>query len=102
MRNYLLLLLATNLVLAGCASAGLNSLCLNIQGTGMSTPYTGSGKLNASGIMCAMGGISAKGMAPTYDELKDMTIAFINKQNSINQMSVPGAGTLIYTPTVSK
>lgn len=86
---------------SGCASAGLNSVCLNIQGSGISTPYTGSGKLNANGAMCAMGGVSAKGLPPTYEELKDLTIAFINKQDS-NKMIVPGAGTLTFTPTDTK
>jgi hypothetical protein len=97
-----LLLLIPILLLSGCASAGINSLCLNINGTGMSTPYTGSGKLNASGVMCAMGGVSAKGIPPTYEQLKDMTIAFINTQDTNGKLTVPGPGVITYTPAETK
>lgn len=82
----------------GCASAGVNGLCLNIQGTGISSPYTGSGKLNANGVMCAMGGISAKGTPPTYDDLKTVMTAFINKQDGVGKLTIPGPGTITYTP----
>lgn len=86
-------------VLSGCSSAGLNGLCLNIQGSGISTPWTGSGKLNANGVMCGMGGVSAKGVPPTYDQLKDIMTAFINKQDSSGKLTVPGAGTITFVPS---
>ena len=96
MKNYLLLCV---ILLTGCASAGLNGGCLTIQGSGISTPWTGSGKVNANGFICGMSGISTKGTAPTYEEVKEMSIAFINKQDMAGKMNVSGPGTIQFIPS---
>ena len=94
MKNYLLL---SVLLLTGCASGGQTGICLNINGTGMTTPWTG-GKLDAHGIMCHLGcDAFSKGVQPTPEQLKDVMIAFANTNSG--QMDVSGPGTVTFTPS---
>lgn len=94
MRN--LLLISVLLLLSGCASGGQTGICLNINGTGMTTPWTG-GKLDAHGIMCHMGcDAFSKGVQPTPEQLKDVMIAFANTNSG--KMTIPSAGTITFTP----
>ena len=84
-------------LLTGCASGGQTGICLNINGTGMTTPWTG-GKLDAHGILCHLGEDAfSKGVQPTPEQLAEVMMSFIAENSG--KMDVPSAGTITFTPS---
>jgi hypothetical protein len=90
------LLLLSLLFLGGCASAGMNSMCGHIQGNQVTIPYVG-GRADGDVVACHMGCFGIGCPKPNYDDLKAITEAYTQQQNE--KMSVPGPGTITYTPS---
>ena len=92
------ILLAIGLIaLTGCASGGQTGICLNINGTGMTTPWTG-GKLDAHGILCHLGEDAfSKGVQPTPEQLAEVMKSFIAENSG--KMDVSGPGTIQFIPS---
>ena len=85
------------IALTGCASGGQTGICLNINGTGMTTPWTG-GKLDAHGILCHLGEDAfSKGVQPTPEQLAEVMKSFISKNSG--KMDVSGPGTIQFIPS---
>ena len=85
------------IALTGCASGGQTGICLNINGTGMTTPWTG-GKLDAHGILCHLGEDAfSKGVQPTPEQLAEVMKSFISENSG--KMDIPSAGTITFTPS---
>lgn len=91
--RYLLLCVV---LLSGCASAGMNSMCGHVQGNQVTIPYVG-GKADGDVIACHIGCFGMNCPKPDYDAITAITTAYAQQQNG--KMTVPGPGTITYTPS---
>lgn len=85
--------------LTGCASAGLNSLCGHVQGNQVTIPYVG-GKADGDVIACHIGCFGMNCPKPDYAAIATLTNSYILQQN--NKLTVPGPGTITFTPATAK
>jgi hypothetical protein len=90
------LILVIGFIVSGCASVGMNSMCGHVQGNEVTIPYVG-GKADGDVIACHIGCFGMNCPKPDYAALATITAAYSQQQNG--KMSIPGPGTLTYTPS---
>ena len=89
MKNYLILCV---LLLTGCASAGMNSMCGHINGTGVTIPYVG-GRADGQAVYCHVGCFGMNCPKANYADLTQMTSDYIKSTNGLT-LTVPATVTV--------
>lgn len=92
-----LILIPFLFLFVGCASSGVNGLCGRVTGTEVSIPYVG-GKANVDGYACHVGCVGMSCSKPDYGVLESVMNHYADTQSTLGKLSVPGPGTITYTP----